>query len=129
MKSILVFTLTLAAIISYSCSQSQSKTSLLPNDFSKQIEQSPSAVILDVRTPEEYAGGHIENSSNVNWKDSNFEKQISTIDKTKPVFVYCLSGGRSASAAARMRSLGFEKVYELEGGIAKWNAVQLPIVH
>src|ERR1035437_4915023 len=49
-----------------------------------------------------------------------------TIDKSKPVFFYCLSGGRSSSAASQMRNDGFKEVYELDGGIMKWRGANLP---
>jgi thioredoxin 1 len=86
----------------------------------------PLATVVDVRTPEEFTKGHLQNALNYNWNGSEFQKQVSTLDKSKPVFVYCLSGGRSSAAANQMRSDEFKKVYELSGGIMKWRAVNLP---
>lgn len=63
---------------------------------------------------------------NFNWNGESFLNQIANIDKSQPVFVYCLSGGRSASAANKMRSLGFTKVFELDGGMMKWRASNFP---
>lgn len=94
-------------------------------EFSKKISETPEAKIIDVRTPEEFEKGHLINALNYNWNGNNFETEISNLDKNKPVFVYCLSGGRSGTAASKMRSDGFKEVYELEGGIIKWRAENL----
>ena len=101
-------------------------TNLSATEFSEKIKELPSAPIVDVRTPQEFSKGHLQNALNYNWNGSDFQKQISTLDKSKPVFVYCLSGGRSSSAANQMRSDGFKEVYELNGGIMKWRAANLP---
>lgn len=86
----------------------------------------PTAPILDVRTPNEFSKGHLVNALNYDWNGNEFEKQIAPLDKSKPVFVYCLSGGRSSSAASKMRSDGFTQVYEMDGGIMKWRGANLP---
>ena len=112
-----------------SCSYIQSQTSnttLNAQDFSDKIKQLPEATIVDVRTPEEFDKGHLINAKNVDWNNDNFEDQITILDKNKPVLVYCLSGGRSSSAAAKMRVMGFSDIYELKGGIMKWRAANLP---
>ncbi len=93
-----------------------------PTAFSEKINTTLNAQILDVRTPEEYAGQHLDNAVNVNWRGSDFSDKASKYDKTKPVFVYCMSGGRSKQAAAKLQELGFTTIYELQGGIIKWNA-------
>ena len=95
-------------------------------EFSAKIKELNQAPIIDVRTPEEFANGHISNAQNIDWHGDNFESEVSKLDKTKPVFVYCLSGGRSSSAASQMRAGGFSQVYELDGGIMKWRAANLP---
>jgi len=109
-----------------SCQTSPGKTVLDPTSFDATIESTANAVVIDVRTPEEFSKGHLQNAKNIDWNGANFDKQTENIDKTKPVFVYCLSGGRSSAAAAKMRSNGFTTVYELEGGMMKWRAANLP---
>ncbi len=121
-----IFFLILTAF-TFSCSQAQNKSSLSPQEFATKLKQSGEATVLDVRTPQEFASGHLAKARNIDWNGDNFEKQILPIAKAKPVFVYCLRGSRSASAAARMRSIGFKEVYELEGGIAKWQSANMPI--
>lgn len=119
-KSIILIT----AFIVASCNgQADKKIEVLaPKNFSEKITLTTNAQILDVRTPEEFSEEHIDNAANVNWKDSDFETKALEYDKSKPVFVYCLSGGRSKKAAEKLNELGFATVYELEGGIMKWNS-------
>ena len=62
------------------------------NDFNKMIRNDKSAIIIDVRTPEEFNKGHLRNSLNVNWFDENFDENLKIFNKDLPVFVYCLSG-------------------------------------
>lgn len=94
-------------------------------DFASKIEDS-NAIVVDVRTPEEYKNGHLENALNIDWKGSEFDQQIKALDKKAPVYVYCLSGGRSNEAANELKKQGFENVYELEGGILAWRSENLP---
>jgi len=121
--------LTATSILFNSCTNGHTQTTntnLSATEFSDKIKTLPSAPIVDVRTPEEFAKGHLQNAKNYDWNGNDFQKQISTFDKSKPVFVYCLSGGRSSSTASQMRSAGFKEVYELSGGIMKWRAANLP---
>lgn len=74
------------------------------------------AVLLDVRTPEEYRFGHLDGAVNINWYDIDFQDKVRELDRTKTVYVYCKAGGRSAKASAVMRDMGFKKVVNLEGG-------------
>ncbi|WP_299253465.1 thioredoxin domain-containing protein [uncultured Cytophaga sp.] len=95
--------------------------------FSNMVKATANPTLLDVRSEEEFNKEHIKNAKNVNWNGSDFKTQVAPLNKKEPVFVYCLSGGRSASAANYLRSEGFEKVYELDGGMLKWNAATLPV--
>lgn len=110
-----------------SCSNRQTESSLSAKAFAEKIKEFPEAPIIDVRTPEEFSSGHLKSALNYNWNDSRFEQQIRTLDKSKPVFVYCLSGGRSSAAATKMRANGFIEVYELEGGVMQWRNENLPL--
>jgi thioredoxin 1 len=87
----------------------------------------PNALVIDVRTPEECKGGMIKKAVNYDFNGANFNTQIAKLDKNEPVFVYCLSGGRSGAAASQMRADGFKEVYELDGGMMKWNAAGLAV--
>ncbi len=96
--------------------------------FSEKLKSTTNAVLLDVRTEEEFAKEYIEGALLANWNGNDFQRRIDAIDKNVPVFVYCLSGGRSSSAAAAMRKQGFKEVYELQGGILKWKSAGLAVV-
>lgn len=82
------------------------------------------AVLVDVRTPEEYAEGHLNNSNNIDWYDSDFSEKIQLLSKDQKIYVYCKKGGRSAKAAQLMDSLGYTKVVDLTGGYDAWLAKQ-----
>lgn len=109
-----------------SCSHSQTQNSLSAKAFAEKLKALPEAPVIDVRTAGEFSSGHLNNAVNYDWNSSQFETQIKTLDKSKPVFVYCLSGGRSSAAASKMRADGFSEVYELEGGMMKWRNENLP---
>jgi rhodanese-related sulfurtransferase len=76
--------------------------------------------LVDLRTPEEFDEIHIVNAQNINFSSPTFEADISKLDKAKPVILYCKGGTRSAKCAQKLKSAGFEKIYDLEGGISKW---------
>lgn len=111
----------------FSCT-AQSKTSLSADEFEKEIAGKENIQILDVRTPGEFFSGHIKNALQADWNDKKeFERRIAFIDKKKPVYVYCLSGGRSDAAANKLRKMGFSNVYELDGGTIAWRAANKPL--
>mgnify|MGYP001563356701 FL=1 len=76
--------------------------------------------LIDVRTPQEFSGGHIKNAVNIDFNAPSFKDQISELDREQPFLIYCAAGGRSAKAASLMNSMGFKKVYELKGGFRNW---------
>lgn len=88
--------------------------------FEKRIARSHTQLV-DVRTPAEYAEGHIADAVNADVLSNNFDAQLTELNKEKPVYIYCKSGKRSAQAADKLRELGFKKVIELKGGITAWN--------
>jgi len=85
-----------------------------------------SSIIIDVRTPEEFSKGHLRNALNINWFDDNFEDQVEILSRDRPVFIYCLSGGRSAKALDKISKMGFKNSYELDGGILEWRKNNYP---
>lgn len=88
--------------------------------FKSKMESSTDAQIVDVRTEAEWAGGIIPGAVKMNYYDTDFVEKVKTLDKTKPVFVYCKAGGRSAGAMGKMKKLGFVEIYNLNGGITAW---------
>jgi phage shock protein E len=84
-------------------------------------------VVLDVRTPEEYADGHIPGSVNIDFNSEDFDKQIAKLDKSKMYLVHCASGGRSARSCNKMGKMNFEHLYNLEGGMGAWEKAGKPV--
>jgi len=94
--------------------------SLEPQAFQAKLKETPDAVLLDVRTPEEIEQGKIPGAMPMNFKDGDFDTRLSALDKDKPYFVYCAVGGRSGKTVNLMKEKGFTKVYNLEGGFEAW---------
>ena len=109
-------------------SMKQGSAKLSSVEFYERIKDAEDAQIVDVRTPEEFKNGHLENAFNLNWDGADFEAQLATLDKSKTVFVYCLSGARSRRAADKMRKEGFEEIVEMPGGMLEWRVNNLPEV-
>ena len=86
------------------------------------ITDTTGLVVLDVRTPEEYAGGHLENAINIDYKADSFRDRLGTLDKNKPYLVYCRTGKRSSESVKIMHDLGFTNVINLTGGITQWQS-------
>src|SRR6188472_2192883 len=105
MKCAIVVPVLLLFIFSVSCTNGQghSKNVLPPKEFAEKIKQTSTAQVIDVRTPEEFANGHLIQAVNMDWNNEEFYIREKSLDKTKPVFVYCQRGGRSEEAAKKMR--------------------------
>jgi rhodanese-related sulfurtransferase len=95
--------------------------------YEKKITE-PNIQLIDVRTSEEFSEGHIENAVNIDVTADDFDAKVASLDKEKPVMVYCKSGGRSAKASARLKELGFKTITDLEGGITNWKSENKPTV-
>ena len=132
MRRILVIVL-LASIVHMACcqnsahSQGKTKQTISVEEFEKKLAATANAQLIDVRTPEEYRNSHLKNAINIDYSSSDFEGQLDKLDKSKPVLVYCLSGGRSFNAANKMQNMGFTQVYNMDGGIMKWTNASKPI--
>ena len=94
-----------------------------PNDFAKLMERD--YVLVDVRTPEEFAQGALPEAVNISVTELSFPFEIAKLNKEKPVMIYCKGGTRSARAAVAMKALGFDEIHELDGGYMAWQAAQL----
>jgi rhodanese-related sulfurtransferase len=106
---------------------SQQKKAVNANDFENLIANNK-GILIDVRTPQEFQEGRIAGAVNADWKNPDvFEKQTDSLDKSKPVYLYCLAGVRSEKAAARLVEKGFKNVVGLHGGIEEWRKAGKPI--
>ena len=119
-----IFSLLIIALLFISC-QGQTQKEFQTVDvktYSEKLKSTEKPQLIDVRTPEEYAVDKINDAKNINWNGDNFVSEVEKLDKSKPIFVYCKVGGRSAQAAYKLSQLGFKEIYDLDGGIMKWNA-------
>ncbi len=108
-------------------SSGQRTNAVSANDFEKAV-RAGGVQLLDVRRPDEFSAGHLLGAVRANWHDSTeFREQAAHLDKKKPVYVYCLSGGRSGKAADWLAQNGFTQVIDLEGGIKAWKAAGKPL--
>lgn len=76
--------------------------------------------LVDVRTPAEFAEGHLENALNINVSENDFITEVEKLDLEKPIYVYCRSGKRSAKAALILKDVGFKEIYDMQGGYLHW---------
>ena len=107
-------------MITMNATKAGSHQDLYSDAFQAKLNGQPDAILLDVRTPDEFNSGKIPGAININVMDSSFIEEISSLDKSKTYFIYCLSGGRSGRACAIMANQGFD-VYNLAGGISSWD--------
>lgn len=107
------------------------------DDFLELIEEEPELMILDIREESEYAAGHIENAVLVprgtleGAADTQYKKRHPELcqARERPIVVYCATGGRSAMAVATLNAMGFERVYNLLGGIELWEAEEHRVIN
>jgi phage shock protein E len=92
-----------------------------------QSREGSGCVLLDVRTPEEYASGCIARAENVSFSDPEFRKTLESMDKTRTYAIYCRRGVRASQVLRIMADLGFREVYSLQGGIERWKNAGLPV--
>jgi rhodanese-related sulfurtransferase len=118
MKKVIVAIFVSALALS-SCSSAPSATNLDVVGFAEQITKAD-VITLDVRTPGEFAEGHIAGAINIDVEGGAFETEIAKLDKTKSYSVYCQSGRRSLIAVDKMSASGFEKLSNLDNGINDW---------
>ncbi len=116
-----------------SCGAQQDRyvNALSPQEASALIEKhkgDSDFVILDIRTPGEYQGGHLQNAVMIDFYSKSFADEIGRLDKERSYLVYCRSGNRSARAMDLFKKLQFQNVYHLSPGINGWISEGLPLV-
>jgi len=124
--------LVVGALLIFSC---QASTQIIEDitvqeafDLIEEEQGNPDFTIIDVRTPGEYAEGHLENAVNINFNAADFEDRVDELDKDKTYVIYCRTGVRSAGARDVMKKLGFSEVYNVLDGITGWTAAGFPVV-
>jgi len=96
-----------------------------PEEFNKNMGD---IQLVDVRTPKEFSEGHLKNAVNIDFFDASFMEDMGKLDKNKELYIYCRSGNRSGKASKKLKAAGFTKVYDLEGGIIKWNKNNFEVI-
>lgn len=130
MKYVLIFLLSFFAFHAEIEAQTIQKDSiqvLSLAEFEKMSSKRKSK-ILDVRTPEEVAEGHLANATTINFLSPDFTSQVASLNKKGTYLLYCRSGNRTRKAADKMQKMGFKHVYMLEGGIIAWKEAGKEVV-
>ncbi len=123
MKNIIAFAIFLCSITAANAQQTVSA-----DMFEKGLRH-PDVQLLDVRTAKEFKTGHLPNALQADFTNKDeFAHRVKSLDKNKPVYVYCLVGGRSNAAAKWLADNGFKDVTDLSGGINAWRAESKAIV-
>ncbi len=111
-----------SGLLSLFQAQDTNKIEVLDVTAFKQAVSQGKVQLVDVRTPREYNGSHIQGAINIDfYKKIAFDQSFNQLDKEQPVYIYCHSGGRSKMASRRLVKMGFTKVYDLQGGYVAWN--------
>jgi phage shock protein E len=92
------------------------------------LSSDPDVTVIDVRTPEEFAEGHIEGADMIDFYADTFGDDMAALDPDGTYLLYCRSGNRSGQAATMMQQLGFEQVYDMQGGVVAYGGQDLPLV-
>lgn len=106
---------------------STAATTTLEADRLVEVAAAGGATIIDVRTPEEFAAGHVAGALNINVESPTFADEIATLPKDETYVVYCRSGNRSAAAAAQMADAGFTDLYDVDAGLATLAEAGVPL--
>ncbi|MEN9958442.1 MAG: Hydroxyacylglutathione hydrolase [Bacteroidota bacterium] len=124
MKKIFFSLLIASSLIA--CSKQEGLQNLAATEFQTELKSAEPGQILDVRTSDEYANGHIEGAVLADISSNLFQEAAGKLDKSKTVYVYCLSGGRSSAAATQLQEMGFTSIVNLSGGMLAWQSANLP---
>ncbi len=92
------------------------------------LKNRPEVTVIDVRTPGEFASGHIDGAINIDYKNPNFATEIAKLDGSKDYLIHCRSGGRSTASLKHFKKQGFSSIIHMDGGMAGWKKSGLPTV-
>ena len=121
MNTIFNYFFTVIFFMLFSCGlNSNSSINQMNSDELLDFIEINNAILVDVRTQDEYNSGYIESSLNIDYLSNGFSENIEKLDKNIPIILYCRSGKRSSMSANKLSKLGFKEIYSLDGGILKW---------
>jgi rhodanese-related sulfurtransferase len=134
MRKFLLFVMAAVPLILLSCKDPNEKSTttsdielISAQQVHEAINNEDTLQLVDLRTSEEYEVSHLKGAQNICLESDDFERKIKSLDKNKPVYVYCKKGSESAKAAEKLKELGFTKVYDLDGGIRSWEEKKLEL--
>lgn len=122
-----LFTLLAPLFLTLGCSQAEDAAKNVDPKAAQALIADQKATVLDIRTPEEFAEGHIPNAKNVDFFSKSFRETLEKLDKDAPIVMHCQSGGRSGQALPIFKELGFTKVFHMNGGFSAWSKAGLPV--
>jgi rhodanese-related sulfurtransferase len=122
-----VMALIASALLLAGCSSSTGAIDLGVTEFSAKVAEA-GVITLDVRTPGEFAEGHVEGARLIDFQSGNFENEIAALDKNATYAIYCRSGNRSGQAVKVMQDAGFTNVFSMNGGVIDWANAGFPLV-
>ncbi|OMP30192.1 rhodanese-like domain-containing protein [Mangrovimonas sp. DI 80] len=123
MKHFLIILSLALMVLSTSCgldSKSDGEINLVTPEEMQTLLELEDVQLIDVRSSEEHNEGYIPESQNIDFNSPTFDEDISKLDKSKPVILYCRTGKRSAECSEKLKEAGFVKIYDLDGGFSKW---------
>lgn len=122
-------TLFIIILVSSGCVSSEDDVlTLKPETFKTKVINDVSVQLVDIRTPEEFNSGHIENAININYFSEQFKDSISLLQTKIPVYIYCRSGKRSSKSVKVFKAVGFDSIYQLNGGLLNWKKSGFKII-
>lgn len=128
MKSIFLKVTLLIFVCSIGLYLSAQNVAMDINQFEAKLKSAGTNVqLIDVRTSDEFNKDHLQGAINYDIYESDFETNVGKLNKSKPIFVYCYSGGRSSQAANIMKKKGFKTIYDMSEGFKKWKTSGKPV--
>ena len=123
MKKVFASLALVGVLVLSACGSGAGATQKLEPQAFAEAAGKPGVVVLDVRSPEEFAAGHLPGAVNINVEDSGFADAIAALEKGATYAVYCQSGRRSGIATSQMEQAGFTSLFDLQGGVQSWQQV------
>ena len=123
LKTFALFIFFSICVISVSIGQNK----LTVNQFDSLIKVNKTVQLIDVRTSAEMVEGYIKGAKNIDYNSPDFLQRMNSLDKSRPVAVYCGVGGRSGRTAIKLKEAGFAQIFDLQGGLTEWKVKQKPI--
>jgi rhodanese-related sulfurtransferase len=124
MKTIISFAA--AILLAFGASAAEPKNITI-DEAANIISKDTNVVVLDIRTPKEFQGGHIRGATNIDFRDKEFAKRIQALDKSKTYIIHCQAGGRSGSACEQVKGLDFKNMLHMKQGYGAWEKAGKPV--